>query len=311
VSDRTLLLAKLLAAAGPAVVVTWGAAMLNVIGVAVVSALGFGTSFLPTSAWLLAGVVLAPLCGVAAALVGMRASMRSKDVQAAVQVAGLWVVPAGLVLVGIVGRPALRSLIAGAVASVLVAAVDWWLFRGNERRFEREEIRRAQLAAKLEHGTVFTRAALDASSGRLLALSGTLRPFDPVPNLRLQRTSFTDVDLGRLLDKAGLTYKTLQCGCHVPYFVENGVAPAPESIDERHNNCSGKHAGFLAHCVQQGWPVGNYLAPGHPLQQAVLMLEDRACRHEGERFDTGPSPRPRRRPDRAVELGSDVADIVR
>ena len=30
-----------------------------------------------------------------------------------------------------------------------------------------------------------------------------------------------------MLDKTGLTYKTLQCGCHVPYFVENGIAPAP------------------------------------------------------------------------------------
>jgi L-asparaginase II len=72
-----------------------------------------------------------------------------------------------------------------------------------------------------------------------------------------------------MLDKAGLTYKTLQCGCHMPYFVESGVGPAPATFDERHNNCSGKHAGFLAHCVQQGWPVANYLAPGHPLQQAI------------------------------------------
>ncbi len=72
-----------------------------------------------------------------------------------------------------------------------------------------------------------------------------------------------------MLDKAGLTYKTLQCGCHMPYYVENGVGPAPATVDERHNNCSGKHAGFLAHCVQQGWPVANYLAPGHPLQQAI------------------------------------------
>ena len=72
-----------------------------------------------------------------------------------------------------------------------------------------------------------------------------------------------------MLDKAGLTYKTLQCGCHMPYYVESGVGPAPAVIDERHNNCSGKHAGFLAHCVQQGWPVANYLAPGHPLQQAI------------------------------------------
>jgi L-asparaginase II len=74
-----------------------------------------------------------------------------------------------------------------------------------------------------------------------------------------------------MLDKAGLNYKTLQCGCHVPLFAEVGVAPAPApgSYDERHNNCSGKHAGFLACCVQHGWPVGNYLAPGHPLQQAI------------------------------------------
>ncbi len=72
-----------------------------------------------------------------------------------------------------------------------------------------------------------------------------------------------------MLEKADLTYKALQCGCHVPYYVEAGVGPAPEVIDERHNNCSGKHAGFLAACVQQGWPVGNYLAPAHPLQQAI------------------------------------------
>ncbi len=72
-----------------------------------------------------------------------------------------------------------------------------------------------------------------------------------------------------MLDKAGLTHRTLQCGCHVPYYVEAGLGPPPATLDERHNNCSGKHAGFLAHCVQQGWPVGNYLAPGHPLQQAI------------------------------------------
>ena len=81
-----------------------------------------------------------------------------------------------------------------------------------------------------------------------------------------------------MLDKAGLTYKTLQCGCHVPIFADLGVAPAPGpgQYDERHHNCSGKHAGFLAHCVQQGWPVGNYLAPGHPLQQAIRREVARA-----------------------------------
>ncbi len=50
---------------------------------------------------------------------------------------------------------------------------------------------------------------------------------------------------------------------------------------------------------------------GCPLQQVGLMLEDRACRYEDERFGTGPSPRLLGRPDRVVELGTDVADIVR
>lgn len=140
ISDRTLLLAKLLAAVGPAMVVTWGAAAVNATGVAIVSSIRFGTPFFPGAPWIIAVFMLAPLCGAAAALIGMRASMRSADVQAAVQVAGLWVVPAGLVLVGLLGRPALSSAVAGVLASALVAALDWWLLRRNERRFDREEI---------------------------------------------------------------------------------------------------------------------------------------------------------------------------
>jgi L-asparaginase II len=72
-----------------------------------------------------------------------------------------------------------------------------------------------------------------------------------------------------MLAKAGQSYKALQCGCHTPIFAELGVAPAPDSFDQRHHNCSGKHAGFLGWCVLHGQPVGNYLAPGHPLQQAI------------------------------------------
>jgi L-asparaginase II len=34
-------------------------------------------------------------------------------------------------------------------------------------------------------------------------------------------------------------------------------------------NCSGKHAGMLATCVVNGWPVESYLDEGHPLQRAI------------------------------------------
>ena len=42
-------------------------------------------------------------------------------------------------------------------------------------------------------------------------------------------------------------------------------------------NCSGKHAGMLATCVANGWPVEGYLRPEHPVQRAVTAgLEELA-----------------------------------
>lgn len=74
-----------------------------------------------------------------------------------------------------------------------------------------------------------------------------------------------------MLDRAGLTYKALRCGCHVPgIFTQLEQAPPPGLLfDERHHNCSGKHAGFLAYCVQHGLSLEDYTEPSHPLQQAV------------------------------------------
>ena len=75
----------------------------------------------------------------------------------------------------------------------------------------------------------------------------------------------------QMLDKAGLTCQALRCGCHVPgLFTLLDIAPPPDlKFDERHNNCSGKHAGFLAYCVQHGHALDDYIDPAHPLQQAI------------------------------------------
>ena len=80
-----------------------------------------------------------------------------------------------------------------------------------------------------------------------------------------------------ILARADVGYRRLQCGCHLPYYVEHGVGPAPAAFDERHHNCSGKHAGFLACCVQHGWPLDSYLEPTHPLQQAIRRDVARAA----------------------------------
>lgn len=74
-----------------------------------------------------------------------------------------------------------------------------------------------------------------------------------------------------ILGKAGVDWRRLQCGCHVPMLGERAPAGAlaPVTYDERNHNCSGKHSGFLAWCVQHGQPLETYLEPAHPLQQAI------------------------------------------
>jgi L-asparaginase II len=74
-----------------------------------------------------------------------------------------------------------------------------------------------------------------------------------------------------MLRHAGCDERHLRCGCHVPihYALENRQPDAGEIFNQIYNNCSGKHAGFLAYCVQHGQPLDTYLNPAHPLQQAI------------------------------------------
>ncbi len=92
-----------------------------------------------------------------------------------------------------------------------------------------------------------------------------------------------------MLDKAGLDYKALRCGCHVPsVFATLETLPPPGyHYDERHNNCSGKHAGFLAYCVQHGLSLDDYIDPAHPLQTAIRRDVARATGMAPEDFKMG------------------------
>lgn len=125
------------------------------------------------------------------------------------------------------------------------------------------------------HLLTFTRSTLKALQALPFVAGGGPRHFGLVPaELALLCASHNGepvhvAGVDSLLAKAGLHLRQLRCGCHVPMYVELGVAPAPAAWDERHHNCSGKHAGFLAHCVQHGLPTDSYLEPSHPLQQAI------------------------------------------
>lgn len=93
----------------------------------------------------------------------------------------------------------------------------------------------------------------------------------------------------RMLHSVGQSHHALRCGCHRPLFAELGLSTLPEGFvpDQRHHNCSGKHAGFVAHCVWQGWPLEDHLALGHPLQVAVREQVARAVGLDAEQLATG------------------------
>jgi L-asparaginase II len=90
-----------------------------------------------------------------------------------------------------------------------------------------------------------------------------------------------------MLDRIGLSSEDLQCGCHVPYYVDATGAKPPAQVDARHHNCSGKHTGMLAWCVQHGAPTGTYLDEGHPLQLAIRRHVARATGLEESALRTG------------------------
>ena len=132
------------------------------------------------------------------------------------------------------------------------------------------------------HFTTFTRSTLKALQALSFMESGGARKLGFTPqHMALMCASHSGEPMHveqvqAMLDKAGVTYKRLQCGCHVPYFVEHGVGPVPAQVDERMHNCSGKHSGMLAHCVTSGWPIDNYLDLSHALQQSIRSHVARA-----------------------------------
>lgn len=74
-----------------------------------------------------------------------------------------------------------------------------------------------------------------------------------------------------MLAKAGLDESALECGSHWPSGHEATVALARTgaSPSQLHNNCSGKHSGFLCVCCHEGIDHQGYVGIGHRFQQLV------------------------------------------
>jgi L-asparaginase II len=76
--------------------------------------------------------------------------------------------------------------------------------------------------------------------------------------------------VARWLSDLGLAEPDLRCGAHLPgdEAARNALICAGRAPDQTHNNCSGKHAGFLM--LAQRLRAGpEYVEPDHPVQRAV------------------------------------------
>jgi L-asparaginase II len=80
-----------------------------------------------------------------------------------------------------------------------------------------------------------------------------------------------------LLAKAGVDVAALECGAHWPYFdgATRALAAQAQAPSALHNNCSGKHAGFVClGCVmaEEGDRrafLSGYIQPDHPVMREV------------------------------------------
>jgi len=82
--------------------------------------------------------------------------------------------------------------------------------------------------------------------------------------------------VARMLAKAGLDVSALACGAHWPSAQAAAFALARTALPSAlHNNCSGKHAGFLCAACAMGIDHAGYWRPEHAVQLEVrAVLED-------------------------------------
>lgn len=83
----------------------------------------------------------------------------------------------------------------------------------------------------------------------------------------------------QILDKFEIDESYLKCGVHAPLArsMQDKMLLNGEKARAIHNNCSGKHIGFLVICKTKGWDMETYDRPEHPLQIAIKSKINNMC----------------------------------
>ena len=159
------------------------------------------------------------------------------------------------------------------------------------------EITRGGVVESFHHGAL---AVLDADGKVVLSLGDIDRPifprsavkgFQALPLIETgaaEKFGLTDAEIAMAcashsgearhaetaagtLAKAGLDVTCLECGAHWPMGEKAARALAASGTmpSALHNNCSGKHSGFVCVAVQEGFDPKGYIQPAHPLMREI------------------------------------------
>lgn len=149
------------------------------------------------------------------------------------------------------------------------------------------EVVRSGFVESVHHGAVFGKASrgdvtspiFPRSSNKPLQTVGMLRaglvPREPADLALISGSHFGEPfhiqRVREILAAAGLDESALRCALGLPLhegarndWLRSGGGPERILM-----NCSGKHAGMLATCVANDWPLDTYRDPKHPLQVAI------------------------------------------
>ncbi len=130
---------------------------------------------------------------------------------------------------------------------------------------------------------VYPRSAVKPIQAVPLVTSGAAQAFDvTVEELALACASHNGEAIHtsavqHWLNRIGYDPQTLECGAHSPQDgqTRGELAARGLAISPLHNNCSGKHTGFLTICRHMGYPSEGYTRIEHPVQRLVReALED-------------------------------------
>jgi len=93
----------------------------------------------------------------------------------------------------------------------------------------------------------------------------------------------------KILTKIGLNKEFILGGSVPSLSTEVALLQAwnNQQPDQLYNDCSGKHAGFLAVCRKKGYSVEDYLKAEHPVQEEVLDIISKVCQYPKEKIKLG------------------------